>query len=138
MGICGMVQFPQSFLANQPKLWEDCAFPKNLHTRKLGEIMVFHSVIAQDISETRKWEILGVSHKLASTNRMTVHAVCDISLSFYQKISIHWTWQDKMKQNNTYKIILKTGQEQPKGIKTKKFNEEIEDDVDLLPSITNN
>ena len=33
------------FRAIRPKLCGSCAFPKNLSTRKIGEITVFHAVI---------------------------------------------------------------------------------------------
>ena len=34
-----------NFRVNRPKLCGNCAFPQNFHTRKLGEITVFFSVI---------------------------------------------------------------------------------------------
>ena len=35
------------------KLCQNCAFPKNFHTRKLGEITVFYAVISNDINTLR-------------------------------------------------------------------------------------
>ena len=32
-------------MANRPKLYRNCAFPQNFHTRKLSEITVFHTVV---------------------------------------------------------------------------------------------
>ena len=32
------------FWAKRSKLWENCAFPQNFHTRKLGEITAFYAV----------------------------------------------------------------------------------------------
>ena len=46
---CGKTQFP-----NRPKLWGNCAFPRNLYTRKLGELTVFFVVLGNN-------EILGKS-----------------------------------------------------------------------------
>ena len=43
--------FPQSF---GRKLCGNCAFPQNLHARKLGEITVFYPVIT-------KWKFQGIS-----------------------------------------------------------------------------
>ena len=34
------------FWANRPKLCGNCAFPKNFHTRKLGEITVFYAALS--------------------------------------------------------------------------------------------
>ena len=38
--LCGKAQFPHS-----PKLSENCVFPPNIHTRKLGEITKFFPVM---------------------------------------------------------------------------------------------
>ena len=39
---CGKEQFPH--IAIRPKLWGNCSFPQNFHTRKLVEITVFFAV----------------------------------------------------------------------------------------------
>ena len=33
------------FWANYPKLYGNCAFPQNFHTKKLGEITVFYAIL---------------------------------------------------------------------------------------------
>ena len=38
------------FLGNRPKLFGNCAFLQNVHTRKLVEISVFYTVIAEEIA----------------------------------------------------------------------------------------
>ena len=42
------VILPSILGANRPKLWGNCAFPQNFHTRKLGEITVFFAVNVTD------------------------------------------------------------------------------------------
>ena len=41
---CGNPQFPLRLGANRPKLCGNCAFPQNVHTRKLGGITIFYAV----------------------------------------------------------------------------------------------
>ena len=40
------------FQVNHPKLCENCAFPKKLQTRKLGEITVFYEVVFSLLAHT--------------------------------------------------------------------------------------
>ena len=42
------------FRTNRPKLYGDCEFPQNLHTRKLGEISVFYAVF-KDTCRAKLW-----------------------------------------------------------------------------------
>ena len=37
------------FLAIRSKLWGNCVFPQNFHTRKLGEITVLYAVLEVEI-----------------------------------------------------------------------------------------
>ena len=54
-----MHKFLQSFgwLA-RPKLCGNCAFPQNFHTRKLGEIVIFHSF--SDLIDLLLWMLQGL------------------------------------------------------------------------------
>ena len=38
-----------------PKLYENCAFPQDFHTRKLGETMVFYAVTSVWIQSTKTY-----------------------------------------------------------------------------------
>ena len=52
----GKAQFPHSF-GRCPKLYGNCAFPQNSHTRKLGKITVFYAVLG--FAVLIFWECLG-------------------------------------------------------------------------------
>ena len=43
------MHFPKAFRENCTILCKNCSFPKNIHTRKLGEIFVFYAVQVQKI-----------------------------------------------------------------------------------------
>ena len=45
VGILGKGTVSAKFQANRPKLYGNCAFPQNSHTRKLGENTVFYAVL---------------------------------------------------------------------------------------------
>ena len=64
--ICGKSSFG-IISGDRPKLCENCAFPKNFHTRKLGEITVFFAVKIKQPSNYLVY--LGQHHLQAVTAR---------------------------------------------------------------------
>ena len=57
---CGKAQFPHSFWAIRPKLGENCPFPQNFHSMKLGEITVFYALKLFTLSQVIFIKRLGV------------------------------------------------------------------------------
>ena len=68
------------FRAIRPKLYGHCAFPQNVHTRKVGEIITFCAAIASRL------DVIICCAKFNQNEKQTINEICVIQYwSHFQK-----------------------------------------------------